>query len=552
MSRTGLSPREVRRSGFCCRGWVASLARQGALAVSLGLALSLLPGIPVLATGTLASGWEDRVVEYVKSEMAELDIPGAAVAIVHDSEVVFARGFGVANPIDDPVTEETPFPVASVSKSLTALAVMQLVEDGSLALEDTLGSLIPELAAGEAKAVTVRHLLAHTSGWTEQVGLWIDPGQGPDALERNTERIVNTPLDHPIGEFEYSNANYDVLGYLVERVSGESFGDYMAEHVFGPLEMTHTFTSGEEAQTEGLVTGYYPYFGIVRPLSSEFLPGRVPSGQMMASAEDLSHALIAHLNEGRYGDETLLSPGGIRLLHQPNAYPDDPCCGYAMGLWVFPLFSADRLVEGEEGFTRYEVPMVFEHTGSGPSAASGIIMLPEEKIGVVVLLNINDESVPSLYHNMHRGIAHILLDVPPRPTVATESLLARNGKLVALLVLAGFLLRGGLSARRVRRLMRATSKPALTPATALRKLVIPLVVDIVLVGIAWWLLLSEANAPLASIRRAVPDIFGAFVASTVIVVGWAFTRTVLLINTLARRIIRSPNTEQEAQMPTGL
>jgi len=522
---TGLSPRQVGRPSFRWRGWGATLVRHGGVVVPVGLALILLPGIPAVAAGPLPSGWEDEIVEYVNVEMAELDIPGAAVAIVQDSEVVFAQGFGVANPNGDPVTEETPFPIASMSKSLTAVAVMQLVESGALALEDSLGSLIPELAAADARAVTVRHLLAHTSGWTEQDGLWIDQDPGPDALERNVRRIVNTPLDHSIGEFEYSNANYDVLGYLVERISGEPFGDYMAEHVFGPLQMTRTFTSEDEAQTAGLVTGYYPYFGIVRPMRSEFLPGRVPSAWIMASAEDLSHALIAHLNEGRYGDATLLSPGGMRRLHQPNAYPDDPCCGYAMGLWVFPLYGADRLVEDEKGFTRYEVPMALEHTGSGPSAASGIIMLPEEKIGVVVLLNINDESVPSLYHNMHRGIAHILLDVPPRPTVASESLLARNGKLVALIMLAGFLLRTGFSAMRVKRVMRITPRPA----TALRTLVVPLAIDLALVGFVWWLLLSQANAPLASIRRAVPDILWTFVASTVVVVGWAVTRTVLLL-----------------------
>lgn len=551
MARKGLLRHEELRPTV--RWWrrLVSLVRPRVLAAPLGLVFTLLPSVPVLATEPLPSGWEDEVVEYVESEMAELAIPGAAVAIVHDSEVAFARGFGVANPDGDPVTPETPFHIASVSKSLTALAVMQLVEAGALALDDTLGSLIPDLAAGEAGAVTVRNLLTHSSGWTEQAGSWIDPDPGQNALEDNAQRIVNTPLGHPIGVFEYSNANYDVLGYVVERISGDSFGDYMAQHVFGPLDMSHTFTSEDEAQTEGLATGYYPYFGIVRPLRGEFLPGRVPSGQMMSSAGDLSHSLIAHLNEGRFGDASLLSPAGIRLLHQPTGYADDPCCGYAMGLWVFPLYWADRLVEDEEGFSRYEVPVVLEHNGSGPSAASGIIMLPEQKIGVVVLLNINDGAVPSLYHNMHHGIAHILLDVTPRPTIAFESLLARNGKLVALIVLAGFLLRAGISAMRVRRLTRATSKPPLATATALRKLVIPMAVDLALVGGVWWLLLNEADAPLASIRRAAPDIFWTLVVATVIALGWALTRSVLLLRAFTPAKKRIPAMEREADIPTS-
>lgn len=505
---------------------------RGVVVLSVGLLLAVLTALPVLAAGPLPPQWEERVVDYVENQMATLDMPGASVAIVHDSQVVFAKGFGVADPGGHPVTAETPFRIASVSKSLTALAVMQLVEAGALELHDTLASLIPDLVVEDTEAITVRNLLTHTSGWAERDGLMVDSDPSESALRRNARRIVRTPLDHPVGEFEYSNANYDVLGFLIEQISGESFGDYMNKHVFGPLHMTHAFTSEEEAEAEGLATGYYPYFGLVRPLRAEFLPGRVPSGGIMASAEDLSHALIAHLNDGRYGDVRVLSPEGTWLLHQSASYANDPCCGYAMGLNVFPLYSADRLVADEEGFNRYEVPVVLEHTGAGPSNSSGIIMLPEQKIGVVVLSNINDESVPSLYHQMHIGIAHTLLDIPPRPTVAFEGVLARNGKLLSLVLVLAFVLRASLSAPRVRKLVRESPKPTLTSTTAIRKLVIPLAVDVVLVGMAWWLLLSEADVPFASVRRAVPDIFTAFVAATVIAVGWAVGRTIITFRAL--------------------
>lgn len=505
---------------------------RGVVVWSVGLLLAVLTALPGLAAGPLPPEWEERVVDYVENEMATLGMPGVSVAIVHDSQVVFAKGFGVADPGGRPVNAETPFRIASVSKSLTALAVMQLVEAGALELDDTLASLIPDLVVEDTEAITVRNLLTHTSGWAERDGLMVDSGPSKDALRRNARRIARTPLDHPVGEFEYSNTNYDVLGFLIERILGESFGDYMAEHVFDPLQMTHTFTSEEEAEAEGLATGNYPYFGLVRPLRAGFLSGRVPSGGIMASAEDLSHALISHLNEGRYRDIRVLSPEGTRLLHQPASYESDPCCGYAMGLNVFPLYSADRLVADEGGFSRYEVPVVLEHTGAGPSSSSGIIMLPEQKIGVVVLSNINDESVPSLYHQMHIGIAHILLDIPPRPTVAFEGLLARNGKLLSLVLVIAFSLRASLSAARVRRLIRGSPKPILTTTAALRKLVIPLAVDVVLVGMAWWLFLSEADAPFASVRRAVPDIFTAFVAATVIAVGWAVARTIITFRAL--------------------
>lgn len=173
--------------------------------------------------------------------MASLDIPGAAVVVVEGDEIVFAQGFGMARR-DQQVTPATPFHLASVSKSLTAFGAMQQVEAGSLSFESRPGDLLPEFVAEATAPITVSNLLGHITGWTEYDGLVnrVDPDMSPTALETNVRRLLATPLSHAIGEFEYSNANYDVLGYLFERVAGESFGSYMTNQVFAPLGMINS------------------------------------------------------------------------------------------------------------------------------------------------------------------------------------------------------------------------------------------------------------------------------------------------------------------------
>jgi CubicO group peptidase (beta-lactamase class C family) len=466
----------------------------------------------------LTADVEQRVIDYVTTEMESLGIPGAAVVIVQGEDVALAQGFGVTGPGGQPITASTPFHIASVSKSLTALAVMQLIESGALSLEDSLARLLPSSVSqgSDVGPVTVANLLGHTSGWTERDGLAnrVDPDLSPQALELNVARILSTPLSHPIGEFEYSNANYDVLGYVIEQVSGESYGDYMKRHVFEPLAMTHSFTAEEDAVADGVATGHYPFFGFVRPQHMVYVPGSVPSAYVAASAEDLGHFLIAQLNEGRYGEAAVLSPDGVATLQSPLTRPN-PWDGYAMGLWVFPLWNAGQMIDGT--IPEYRVPVILEHSGDSESYASSILLLPQERVGVVVLLNVNDESAPSRFHQLHLGIASILLGQEPPPTVPYEGTIERYAKGIALSVVGLFLLRGALSFRLLRR-TETTSIPT--------QVILPLAIDVVLVIAVWWFLADQAGAPMALVRRSVPDVFLAVVVASVIGLGWGISRTI--------------------------
>lgn len=337
-------------------------------------------------------------------------------------------------------------------------------------------------------------------------------------------------MRHPIGEFEYSNANYDVLGYLIQEVSGEPYGEHLRAHVFEPLGMTRSFTSEAEAIDAGAAVGHYPFLGVVRPHPMVFVPGSVPSSFVSASVEDLGHLLIAHLNEGRYGGARVLSPDGIATLQRPLT-GSDAQDGYAMGLWVYPFWGPQRPVDDESAGN--EVPVWLESVGTTESSTAAVLFLPVQDLGVAVLLNINDESVDSRYHQMHYGIANILLGGDPAPTVATEGVVDRNAKIIALVVLGMFLLRVGASAVRLKRFRRSLPRPASGPGVG-RRVVVPMIVDVLLVGAMWWFLVDRADLPLTLIRRSVPDIFLIALTATVLCIGWGLARSALTLQTISQ------------------
>jgi CubicO group peptidase (beta-lactamase class C family) len=482
--------------------------------------LWLLPATPIRAA-ELPGNWRREVAEYLTAAVADSGALGAAVVIVDASGVIFTEGLGVAAHGGPRVTPGTPFHIASLSKAITGLAVMQLVEAGRLDLDTPLGATSLDLGWQDLPAaeLTVSDLLSHTSGWSEIDGLVNRVGfdSGPDALEVNAQRIAATPLSHPTGEFEYSNANYDVLGYLVQRASGVGFADYLRANVFDPLAMTSSFATESEALAAGIAEGHYPFFGLTRRHQLTFVAGSVPSSFMSSSASDLGNFLIAYLNAGKFEGSEVLSATGMATVQRPITNPSGAWDGYAMGWWVFPLWSAGRLTEASSGDPAYEVPVVLEHQGDHESYASSMLLIPEHELGVVVLLNINDESAPSRYHQIHLGIADILLGASPQAFVA-EDMIRRNAKLLALIVVGFFILRALFAGRSLSRLVEPPTRSAVV-----RK-VVPFVVDVVLVGGLWWFLVTEAGAPLILVRRSTPDIFLAAVVATCFGIAGAWLR----------------------------
>ena len=189
-----------------------------------------------------------KVDALVEAQMKELGVPGVAVGIVKDGALVYAKGFGVTHRDGGmPVTPATFFQLASIAKTFTSTAILQLVEQGKVELDAPVTKYLPyfALADGREGEITVRHLLTHTSGlpdnsWTD-MSPYLEARDDEMALEDHVRsaREVSLLFD-PGTKFEYTSFGYDVLGDIVAKVSGQPFEEYVAEHVFTPLGMDHS------------------------------------------------------------------------------------------------------------------------------------------------------------------------------------------------------------------------------------------------------------------------------------------------------------------------
>jgi len=345
----------------------------------------LLVGIMVLAYSTPAGATTQNTPDlaaidaYIENHMAENQIPGLALSIVHNDEIVYTQGYGVADADGTQVTPQTPFIIGSTSKSFTALAIMQLVDAGEIDLDATVQTYIPWFTMTgpeDTKFITIRHLLTHTSGLSGPVSDkdLLNSDVSENALETHIREVADYNLANPAGEkYQYNNTNYDILGLIVQTVSGKPFEDYIEEHIFLPLDMTNSYTSKSEAEENGLAVGHTYFFGNPRASADAPYPRRkLPSGFLISSAEDLGHYLIAQLNQGRYGEMQILSPEYVGLMHQPAVETFDEGISYGFG-W------RTNLVDGE--------PSVW-HGGDTSSFHSNLAFGPTRGWGVAILMNV--------------------------------------------------------------------------------------------------------------------------------------------------------------------
>jgi D-alanyl-D-alanine carboxypeptidase len=202
----------------------------------------------------------DEVDVYVKAQMEKQHIPGVSLAVVRDGKVVLAKGYGLANvELSVPATTDTVYELLSVSKEFTAAAILLLVEEGKVSLDETVPKYLPDSPAAW-KDVTVRHLLSHTSGITDYTDIrpffeMIRQDASPEELMKP---VKERPLDFASGtRWRYSNSNYYVLGMILERVSGKKYADFLEERIFHPLGMMATQVNDMTDIIPNRASGYH-------------------------------------------------------------------------------------------------------------------------------------------------------------------------------------------------------------------------------------------------------------------------------------------------------
>jgi len=440
------------------------------------------------------AGSYEAIDAYVERERRRLRMPGVALAIVEGDQIVHQRGFGRVRSDGETPGPQTPFPIASLTKSITALAVMQLVEDGKIELDAPVQRYLPWFRVadpGLSARITVRHLLNQTSGLPTSAGEipLADFDARPGAAERHARALSTLALDRPAGSaYEYSNANYILLGLIVEAASGEAYADYIRRTILTPLGMSQTTTLQATARQNGLAVGHRYWFGV--PVAAPDLPlpaGALAGGGLISSAAEMARYLSAHLNGGRYGDERLLSSAGMEELHRGVA--DIKAYGlslgqYAMG-WVVDQIGQTKLLW---------------HGGTLPDFGAYMALLPEQKKGVVLLFN-------GCHHWMNPVLADVGLGVTSflageRPTslrsIRLIPWLLRAQLLLPLLQIAG-VVATLLRLRRWR--LRPESRPG-GGGVWRRHLVLPLVLNLQL-GLA--LLQPRLGKRRGYLRLYMPD-----------------------------------------------
>ncbi len=339
------------------------MARCAMVCVSFALALSFVVGSPAQAPETkkpatartepapaaaapftphasahdlTGSDVEAFLDGMMPSQLERENIAGAVIAVVKDGHVIFAKGYGYSD-MDKrkPISPDaTLFRPGSISKLFTWTSVMQLVEQGKLDLDKDVSQYLDfPIPPAFGRPITLRDILTHTSGYEETArDLFVADAQHLFPLDQYLKNHMPERIFPPFVVPAYSNYATTLAGYIVQRVSGEPFAQYVAEHIYTPLDMKHTtFVQPLPADLLPLMSnGYRKASDKAQPF--EFVEA-FPAGSVSTSALDMCNFMIAHLQDGRFGDKQILRPETAKLMHSRLFGTDDRLNGMAHGFY---------------------------------------------------------------------------------------------------------------------------------------------------------------------------------------------------------------------------
>lgn len=322
--------------------------------ICITLFICLFATVPFNAFAYTGTNYDD-ISQQLEQDVEKYHIPGMAVIVVSPHKILFAETYGDCDSLD------TPFIIGSMSKSFTALSVMQLAEKGKIDLDapitDYLDSAPYLKDPSEGERITVKQLLNQTSG----LGTY--------------QRFGNAKITDSYGKYQYANVNYGILGKLIESVSGESYSDYVNENIFAPLSMSHTAATLEKSKENSLIDGYRNYFGIPIAGKPDYPNAgswsTVPAGYISSSISDMGKYLQMYLNGGM----GIISQSSLGTIFYDNVPQDESGqFFYGMGWMLSKELSEPVLL----------------HSGLVENYTSNMFILPESEIGIAVLVNMND------------------------------------------------------------------------------------------------------------------------------------------------------------------
>jgi CubicO group peptidase (beta-lactamase class C family) len=325
----------------------------------------------------------ENAIKFLQAERGRLGAPGMSAAIVLDNRLAWSGGFGLADVENDvPATSTTVYRIGSVSGTITSIGLLKLIEQGKLTLDASARDYVPEYPDKKEK-ITVQDLLHHLAGIPSfhSKDEYLNRTHYENLLE-SLELFKDRPLIARSGEvFHYSTYGYTLLGLVIERVSGVSFGEYVKSAVFDPLGMKATGLDEEQRIIHGRAGGY------VRDKSGELrnarfidVSARYPGAGMVSTAEDLARLAIG-FNTGK-----ILSPDLARRTMITGRTTPGQETGYGMG-W-FLREDGDHRIAGSAGL--------------GSKASSFLLLYPDQDVAVVVIVNLEKTDVIEVALNVGR------------------------------------------------------------------------------------------------------------------------------------------------------
>jgi len=355
--------------------------------------------------------------ELIIRDFNKHTLPGLAVGVVQDGKLVYARGFGMANIEEEkPVTPDTVFRIGSISKTFTAIAIMQLMEQGKLHIDDPVNQHLKshQVLHSDAGAppVTIRHMLTHVSGIGEFRGFadLLQPGGGlgakpeqPQISQREYYKGRLTPELYPGEKWAYANHAFNTLGQVIEDVSGMPFAQYMLEHVFTPLGMERSdFLFSDRVRSE-LAQGYNWKKDTFKKVP--FMRIEVPAaGSIFSSVNQMALYMAALMNGGANAHGRVLKRETLEQMFTSQLNMDERV--FKMGLAYFLL----------TGFGKHRV---VEHSGGWDGFISEMLVAPDDKLGVIVFTNCGSMAP----YPIGDHILRYLLDMPEEQELPVPGIL---------------------------------------------------------------------------------------------------------------------------------
>lgn len=355
---------------------------------------------------------EQQIAEYVEMAFDEWSILGGAVGVIKNGEVIYLKGHGFTElGKEESVNEKTLFAIGSTSKAFTAAAVCKMAELGKISLDTPIVSYLPDFRLWDEYAtqhMTARDLLSHRSGLPRHDLAWYGMPKGREELFQSLPYLEPTASFRAV--YQYQNLMFMTAGYLIEKVMGVSWEEFIQEYFFDPLEMTSAnFSVGDMQESEFFAKPYTYNWEEEEIIAMDFrnIDAIGPAGSINASVEEMLHWVHMQLNGGKFQGKEIISQASLMETHRPHmvvplAFLNGTDPGYQAGEVHLLNYGLGWFISAYRGHLR------FQHSGHIDGFSADVALFPEDSLGIVILVNQNGSLGANVMRNV---IADLLLEL---------------------------------------------------------------------------------------------------------------------------------------------